>query len=154
MELENTFVLYAFVFILAFGEELLKASLVFIAKGTKFIIPAILFLPVMESIIYYPDMYQHSLELGVQENLALPYTLFVIFGAKLFHIATSIFYYYSKHLYTYVIIGTAIHFVHNTIVDFLPALSSLNYAVVPWIMSVSYSLIMYFLHNFMKRYHP
>lgn len=154
MEIENSFVLYSFVFVLAFGEEILKAGLVIISKGTHFIILAILFLPIVEAILYYPEMYQHSLKLGVQENLALPYTLFVITGAKLFHISTSILYYYSRHIYTYVIFGTAIHFIHNTLVDFLPTLSSLNYAVFPWIMSLFYALIMYIFHVFMKRHFP
>ncbi len=154
MEIENSFVVYSFVFILAFGEEILKSTLVFISKGTHFIIPAMLFLPIVEAILYYPEMYQHSLELGIQESLALPYTLFVIAGAKLFHISTSILYYYSRHIYTYVIFGTTIHFIHNALVDFLPILSSLNYAVFPWITSLFYAMIMYIFHVFMRRHFP
>ena len=153
MDIENTFILSTFVFIFAFGEEILKASLVYISKGTIFIIPAILVLPSLEAILYYPEMYQHSLDLGVQENLALPYTLLVIIGAKLFHVATSIFYYHSKHIYTYVIFGTSIHFMHNIFIDYLPTLSLWNYTVVPWILSLYYALIMYIFHRVMKRYY-
>lgn len=152
MDMDSFLVMHFLVLILAFGEEILKASLVFISKGTYFIIAAIIFLPVMEAILYYSDMHQHALELGIQENLAFPYTLFVIIGAKLFHVATSIFYYYSENIFTYIIFGTLIHFIHNTIIENLPTLSPLNYAIVPWIMSLSYGLIMYVFHNFMRRY--
>ena len=135
---------YVFGIILTAGaEELMKAFIVLLFFETIFKIPSLFLFAIAESMYFFNAVYEHNIELGLNSEMAILATIFLLTGSKSFHIMTSIIYLKVKFKWWSIFFMTLIHSTINFYVDNLPALNVILYNNGAWFISAISGIFIY-----------
>ncbi len=132
--------------------EAIKASLVYCAKGTSWIIPVIIVFPALYFFSYYNDAYSDISEPLGQNSYAAAQTIFYLVGGVLLHVVTCIFYLQARGLgayLAYVVFATAVIFSINHLGQ-LVSLTFVPYVFFGWVTTVAAAILFLAFHYLLK----